>query len=150
MKKLLLSLVVVSLITLTSTVQAQSPTKITLTVQEIIEKTSLQFNQDPKLISKISYCESGHKVRSHDGGRGINMTGIHDTTFMDWLPEYEKDTGETLVLDSTYDSFKMMSWAFSKSEKHRRAWTTYVAYKNGGTYTFYSRLLKGTYTVKCS
>lgn len=118
-------------------------------VKDIIEEVAIKFDQDPILINKISFCESRHKVASHDGGRGINVTGIHDKTFKGWLSLYEKETEETLDINSTYDQLKMMSWAFSKGEKYRRQWTTYVAYKNGGTYTFYSKLLKGTYTAKC-
>jgi D-alanyl-D-alanine dipeptidase len=141
----------------TSTVFAQEATYIEaptidiekLTTEQMIDRAAKQFNQDPKLISKISYCESQHKIKSHDGGRAVNMTGIHDTTFKLWLPRYEKDTGETLNMKSTYDQFKMMSWAFSKGESYRDDWTTYVAYLKGGEYTFYSRLLEGTFTAKC-
>lgn len=119
------------------------------TVVGIIDYVAPQFGQDPKLISKISYCESEHIVTDHDGGRGKNVTGIHDDTFNGWLPLYEKERGETLNIDSTFDQLKMMSWAFSKGDAYRKQWTTYVAYLNGGEYTFYSRLLKGTYTAKC-
>lgn len=121
----------------------------TMSVVEMIDLIAPQFNQDPKLISKISWCESKHKVLSHDGGRGVNITGIHDATFKGWLPLYEKERGETLDKDSTFDQIKMMSWAFSKGSSYRNQWTTYVAYMKGGTYTFYSRLLKNTFTVKC-
>lgn len=120
-----------------------------VTVDEIIEDVAPRFGQDPKLISKISYCESKHQVVSHDGGRAVNVTGIHNTTFDQWLKNYEKEQGETLDKHSTYDQVKMMSWAFSKGDKYRNQWTTYVAYKNGGTYTFYSKLLKGTFTARC-
>lgn len=125
------------------------PTTVPLTVEQMINTLAPKYGQDPKLISKISYCESKHKVASHDGGRALNITGIHDTTFKGWLRLYEKEQGETLDKNSTYDQIKMMSWAFSKGESYRRQWTTYVAYKNGGTYSFYSKLLKGHYTAKC-
>lgn len=119
------------------------------TVDEIIKDVAPKFGQDPKLISKISYCESKHKVVSHDGGRAVNVTGIHNTTFDLWLKKYEKEQGETLDKESTYDQIKMMSWAFSQGDKYRNQWTTYVAYKNGGTYSFYSNLLKGHFTARC-
>ena len=132
-------------------IQPPMPTIVkVLTIPEQIEKAALQFNQDPKLISKIAYCESEHKVLPHDGGRGVNMTGIHDTTFKGWLPLYQKEVGETLDIKSTLDQFKMMSFAFSKGDTYRRQWTTYRAYKNGGTYTFYSRLMKKTFTSRCA
>jgi len=119
------------------------------TVEEMIQDIAPMFGQDPKLISKISWCESKHEVLPHDGGRAVNVTGIHDTTFKGWLPKYQKERNENLNIDSTYDQLKMMSWAFSKGESYRTQWTTYVAYTNGGTYSFYSRLLKGHYTARC-
>lgn len=121
-----------------------------LSVWELASISAIQFGQDPKLINKIVQCESGGKVASHDGGRGVNVTGIHDKTFNYWLPKYEKDTGETLDITSTYDQLKMLSWAFSKGEDYRRHWTSYRSIKNGGTYAFYSNLLKKHYVVKCS
>lgn len=119
------------------------------TVDDIIKYVAPKFGQDPKLISKISYCESKHRVISHDGGRAVNVTGIHNTTFDLWLKTYEKEQGETLDRESTYDQIKMMSWAFSKGDRYRNQWTTYVAYTNGGTYSFYSKLLKGNFTARC-
>lgn len=120
------------------------------TVDELILEIAPKFNQDPQLIKKIIYCESGGKVKSHDNGRGTNITGIHNTTFDYWLKKYKETYyNEELNKNSTYDQIKMMSWAFSQGEEYRRAWTTYVAYKNGGTYTFYSKLLEGTYTARC-
>jgi len=119
------------------------------TVDEMIFEIAPLFNQDPFLIKKIIYCESSGKISSHDGGRGTNITGIHDTTFDYWLKEYTKETGETLNKDSSYDQIKMMSFAFSLGEDYRRQWTTYRAYINGGTYTFYSSLMGRTYTSTC-
>ena len=117
------------------------------TIAELTEKIAPAFNQSPKLIEKIIYCESGGVIQSHDGGRGLNITGIHDTTFNGWLKEYEKEYHDTLNKDSSYDQIKMMSWAFSKG--YANQWTTYVAYMNGGSYTFYSKLLGKTFTAIC-
>lgn len=119
------------------------------TVPEMIQEIAPQFGQDSDLISRIAYCESKFRDVIHDGGHGKGVTGIHKKTFDYWLIQYEKETGETLHYDSSYDQIKMMAWAFSKGESYREQWTTYVAYKNGGEYTFYSNLLKGTYTAKC-
>lgn len=150
-----LTLVVATLVIITSNpASAQAPAPVStpqkvMTVEQMIDSVAPTFNQDPKLISKISYCESHHKVKPNDGGRGVNITGIHDATFDRWLPLYKKETGETLNKKSTLDQIKMMSWAFSKGENYRDDWTTYRAYIRGGTYTFYSRLLKKTFTVYC-
>lgn len=119
------------------------------TIEEMILEIAPRFEQDPALISKISWCESKHKEVVHDGGHGLGVTGIHKRTFQGWLPKYEAEEGETLNYESSYDQLKMMSWAFSKGNSYRNQWTTYVAYMNGGTYSFYSRLLKGHFTVRC-
>jgi len=116
-------------------------------VKEMIDYISPQFGQDPKLISKITWCESGHKILPHDGYRGVNITGIHDATFYGWLPEYEKEVGETLDIKSSFDQLKMMSWAF-KDENKRELWTTYVAYKKGGEYKFTTKNGK-VYIARC-
>jgi len=120
-----------------------------MTIEQMILDVAPRFKQDPLLISKISWCESHHEVKVHDGGHGLGVTGIHKRTFAGWLPLYEKEQGETLDYGSSYDQLKMMSWAFSKGDSYRNQWTTYVAYMNGGTYSFYSRLLKGHFTVRC-
>ena len=144
-------LVVCLIITLLTTKKAEGEEEIVrdFSVKSMMEELAPRYGQDPALISKISYCESQHKIKSHDGGRAVNITGIHDKTFNYWLPLYEKEQGETLDINSSYDQIKMMSFAFSQGESYRRQWTTYVAYKNGGTYTFYSKLLKGTFTSRC-
>lgn len=119
------------------------------TVEEMIQVIAPQFEQDPALISKISYCESHHKDATHDGGLGQGVAGIHKKTFDYWLKAYTEEMGETLHYESSYDQIKMMSWAFSKGDAYRNQWTTYVAYMNGGTYSFYSRTLQGHFTAKC-
>lgn len=120
-----------------------------MSISEIIDEVSPMFDQDPALIYKISYCESNHKDEVHDGGYGKGVTGIHKRTFNLWLINYKKETGETLNYDSSYDQLKMMAYAFSKGESYRRQWSTYVSYKNGGVYSFYSKLLKKNFTVRC-
>jgi len=120
-----------------------------MTIPQIIEEVAPMFDQDPELISKIAYCESKFKNVVHDGGHGRGVTGIHKKTFDLWLVRYKKETNETLDYNSSYGQLKMMSWAFSKGNSYRNQWSTYVAYKNGGTYSFYSKLLKDNFTVKC-
>jgi len=121
----------------------------TRSVPEMIEELAPRFGQDPQLIKKISWCESGHKIKIHDGGYGVGVTGIHRATFAGWLSIYQKEISETLNYNSTYDQLKMMSWAFSKGKSYRNQWTSYVAYTNGGTYSFFSQLLQKHFTVVC-
>ncbi len=121
--------------------------KLPQTVPEIIDYVTPTFGQDPLVIRKITWCESGWQVVDHDNHAGLNVTGIHDDTFRGWLPDYEKENHETLNIDSTYDQIKMMSWAFSKG--YANQWTTWVAYHNGGTYSFWSPSLKKHFIVHC-
>jgi hypothetical protein len=133
--------------------QSVSPETVThetpKTIPEMIDEIAPKFEQSPKLIKKITWCESNYQVKVHDNGHGKGVTGIHKKTFQLWLPKYEKEQGETLNYDSSYDQLKMMSWAFSKGDSYRNQWTSYVAYMNGGTYSFYSKLLGKNFTVKC-
>jgi hypothetical protein len=121
-----------------------------LSVWELASISAMRFGQDPVLINKIIMCESGGRVLPHDGNRGVNATGIHDKSFNYWLPEYVKETGEQLDITTMYGQVTMLAWRFSKGEKAREAWTSYRAIKNGGTYAFYSTLLKKHFVVKCS
>lgn len=120
------------------------------TIIEMINEVAPRFNQDPKLIKGITWCESNHRVVVHDGGYGKGVTGFHKKTFDRYLKMFIEEGGENLNYNSSYDQLKLMSYAFSKGESARREWTTYVAYKNGGTYAFYSRLLKKNFVVNCS
>jgi hypothetical protein len=120
-----------------------------MTIPQIIEEVAPMFNQDPKLISKIAYCESKFKNVVHDGGHGKGVTGIHKKTFDFWLVKYKKENNESLDYNSSYDQLKMMAFAFSKGDSYRNQWSTYRSYRNGGTYSFYSNLLKKNFTVKC-
>jgi hypothetical protein len=56
--------------------------------------------------------------------------------------------GEELDYDSQFDQLKLGIYALSKPELARE-WSTYVAIKKGGTYSFYSKQLKQNFTVKC-
>lgn len=128
-------------------IKAQNAPK---SIVEIIDEVAPLFGQDPALISKISYCESKHNKNAiHDGGYGKGVAGFHKSTFNRYNKMYFKEYGEWLNYDSSYDQLKLMSYAFSKGEASRLEWTTYRAYKNGGTYSFYSKLLKRYFTVIC-
>jgi hypothetical protein len=118
-----------------------------MTIEEAINYIAPQYGQDPALIYKITHCESRHVLEAdHDGGHGKGVTGFHKRTFEDWKVKLGRPE---LRYESNFDQITLMSLAFSKGEDYRRAWTTYRAHKNGGTYSFYSNLLKGHYTVVC-
>ena len=129
--------------------QKQNKEKIEkMTYVEMVHYIAPQFNQDPEEIKQIIWNESNFRIQLHDGGRAKNITAIHDRTFKSWLPQYEKEMGETLNMHSQFDSIKMMSWAFEKG--YKTAWTTAVACDSkDGTYSFYSNLMGKHYTVIC-
>lgn len=120
-----------------------------MTVPEMIDYIAPKFGVDPALIKNISWCESFHEIKNHDGGRAKNVTGIWDSTFDGWLPLYEKEIGETLNRDSQFDQLKMMSFVFSKGDEYRNKWTTYRAYMNGGKITLWSNYYNKQITVVC-
>lgn len=55
--------------------------------------------------------------------------------------------GEELDYYSTYDQIKLGTWAIANGRGNE--WTAYRAIKNGGTYSFYSKLLNKHFTAKC-
>lgn len=149
--------VFVLIITISVPVMAQAPEltweqKVSnMSVKEMIDYIAPQYNQDAKLINKISYCESRHQLNVvHDGGYGKGVTGIHRATFDGWNIMFEKEFGFKLNYDSPFDQLTMMSYVFEKGDSYRNQWTTYVAYVNGGIYFFYSNLLKNYFTVRCA
>lgn len=118
----------------------------TYTIPELVDYIAPQYNQDPALLKKIIYCESGFRHESiHDGGLGKGATGLHRATFMGW----SKEMGVDLDYNSSMDQIRVMAWAFSQGGHYRDDWTTYRAYMNGGTYTFTQKKTGITYTSRC-
>ena len=114
----------------------------------LITHVTEQYGADTELIKKITWCESGYQSQViHDGGHGKGMTGIQRATFEHWKKTFNRPE---LRYESNYDQLVIMSLAFNAGDKYRNQWTTYVAYKNGGTYSFYSRQLQGYFTARCS
>jgi len=115
-------------------------------VVEIINYYSILYLQDPALMQKVAWCESKYgKELFGDSGHAFSVYQFHKPTFKQW----SKELGEELDYNSYHDHIKLAVWAFSKGERYRRAWTSYVAIQNGGEYSFYSKLLKRHFTVYC-
>ncbi len=130
-------------------IQAEAPTKklTDYSVTELIDYYSVVYKQDPILLKKIAECESDYnKTLLGDKGRAYSVYQFHKDTFDRW----SKEMGENLDYKSYLDNIKLGVWSFSQGEKYRNAWTTYVAIKKGGKYSFYSKLLKDNFTVYCS
>jgi len=118
-----------------------------MSVPELIDYIAPQYGASPELLKKIVWCESNFKTDVwHDNKHGWGTTGFHRTTFEDWQKRFGR---EDLIYESNFDQIVLMAIAFEKGESYRRAWTSYRAYSNGGTYTFYSRLMGRWYTVTC-
>ena len=128
--------------------KAEAPTKTLAeySVLELIDYYSSIYRQDPVLLKKVAWCESQYeKDLPGDGGRAYSVFQIHKPTFEQW----SKEMGELLDYGNYQDHIKVATWAFAQGEEYRKKWTTYVAIKNGGTYSFYSKLLKKHFTVFC-
>lgn len=89
-------------------------------------------------------CESGGRKVKGDGGRAYNEFQFHKPTW----DRMSKKMGEELDINSGYDQAKLATWAVANG--YGREWTSYVAIKNGGKYSFYSSLMKKHYTVTCN
>jgi len=114
--------------------------------KELVSYVTTRYEAPQELISTIVRCESGYNFTAyHDGGAGRGMTGFQKRTFEDWKVTFNRPD---LRYESNHDQLVLMSIAFNAGEKYRKAWTTYVAYQNGGSYTFTDR--KGiTHTARC-
>lgn len=156
-KKLVVILAVLSLITLSSKGNAEAPSKIegvkpiiiiekVLSPIDYIYKWADYYKADKVELKKIASCESNlGKIKVGDKGLAHGLFQYHVGT---WI-KAEKLIGEELDIDSIDDQAKMTAFIWVNHPEWKTQWTTYVAYKNGGTYSFYSRVLQGYYTVVC-
>ena len=101
-------------------------------VKEVIKCIAPAYKQNPVLIDKVVFKESSYNPNAiHDNNKGRGVAGFHKTTFEGWNKQYFKETGEVLSYDSSLDQVKLLSWAFSKGEKYRNAWSSYRHIKQG-------------------
>lgn len=115
-------------------------------IQELTEYFANYYGANYRDLYSTMMCESGGKSKPGDNGHANGVMQIHKPTFERW----EKQMGEDLNYDSTFDQIKVSAWAFAQGESYRDDWTMYVALKNGGTYSFYSKLLQRHFTVHCN
>lgn len=101
---------------------------------------------DSNLIMKMTDCESDFNPNAvGDSGRAFGPLQFHRATF----DSMAKLMGEELRYDSANDQIKVVSWIAANYPSKLNSWTSYRAIQNGGTYSFYSSLLKKHYTVTC-
>ena len=152
-------IVIISLYAIGTKMRTEAPTYDSVarqkTPQEYIVEYSKQFNTDPNLLLKIARCESQFdpltKGDYKDGQYlAIGLYQYHAGMWDDSEKLYRKDVyDEDLDRNSYQDQAKLTAFIFAEHPNLRTKWTSYVAYANGGTYKFYSKLLGKNYTVVC-
>lgn len=114
-------------------------------IQEQIDYFSQLNGVDSKLISKVVECESQYNHNaSGDGNRAYGIFQYHKASF----ERHAKLYGEELDYYSVYDQVKLGTWSIANGMGNE--WTAYRAITNGGTYSFYSKLLQKHFVVRCS
>lgn len=102
------------------------------------------YNFNTAIALKVAECESGYSNKAKgDSGLSNGIYQFQKPTFT----QFSKEMGETLDYTNPHDQIKLAMWAMANG--HARSWTAYRAIVNGGTYTFYSKQLKKTFTVVC-
>lgn len=114
------------------------------TLENTVYFFSDKYSVDPMLILNMIKCESkGNPQAIGDSGLAKGIMQYHTETFI----RHSKEFGEVLDINSQYDQIKLAVWAISTNKGNE--WTSYRAIKNGGAYSFYSKLLKKNFTVIC-
>lgn len=115
------------------------------TTKELVTKYAQVYNVNSKIMLAMMRCESsGNQSAIGDGGRAKGLYQYHTGTW----ERIEKKLDKDMDINSEHDQIHMTAYALSQGMGSQ--WTSYVAIKNGGTYSFYSKLMKQHYTVKCS
>lgn len=115
------------------------------TTKELVTKYAQVYNVNSKVMLAMMRCESsGNQSAIGDGGRAKGIYQYHTGTW----ERIEDKLGKDMDINSEHDQIHMTAYALSQGMGSQ--WTSYVAIKNGGTYSFYSKLMKQNYTVKCS
>lgn len=128
----------------------QSTTSAELKITDLpvamqIEHFANLYGADVSVVKAVVRCESGgdHKSKG-DSGFSKGIAQFQKSTFY----RMAKLKGEDLNYESQFDQIKLLSYAMANPDLARE-WSTFRAIKNGGTYSFYSRQLKKSFTVKC-
>ncbi len=114
--------------------------------KELVNYYAIYYKQDPALLQKVAGCESNYNQKlKGDNGLATGIFQYHKGTW----ESFSKLLGEELDINSVNDQAKLTAFIFTNYPKLKIHWTTYTAIKNGGTYSFYSKLLKKSFVVKC-
>lgn len=117
---------------------------IELSPQEQVQHFAKIYGADIDLVNVVIECESQWNVKARgDGGRSFGIFQFQKPSF----ERMAKAFGEELDYYSYYDQIKLGVWALENG--YGNEWTAYVAIKNGGKYSFYSKQLQKHFTVYC-
>lgn len=111
---------------------------------EIVQHFAEEYDYPSNVLLKVMECESGG-VQSVKGDGGLSH-GVFQIQKETWS-RFTKQMGEELNITSPMDQAKVAAWAFKNG--HGDEWTTYVAIRKGGTYTFWYKQEQRYYTVHC-
>lgn len=142
----ILTVVVTLIIGFSHIATAQAPTSaIPTDIKGQIAFYANVYGSSASDLLTVAECESHFRQATvSDLGMSIGIFQIQGPT---WV-RFTREMGEKLDRNSSLDQAKVASWAFANNKGTE--WTTYVALKNGGTYSFYSKQLKKHFTVRCS
>lgn len=133
------------------TAKAEAPemTVQEMTIEGAIAHFSEVYGVDPKISIAVARCESNFNPNViGDGGRAKGIYQYHNETWYRHYKEFNKETGITLVKGEPKDDAQLAIWAIANGKGSE--WSSLRAIRNGGTYSFYSKLLEKNFTVKCS
>jgi soluble lytic murein transglycosylase-like protein len=122
------------------------------TTQDLIRLYAKEYGSDPEMLYDVLMHESGGNAYAvGDGGRAKSYFQYFDETWNRYVKRYNQTFGSNEKFDrySIHDNIKLTAWVFSLSDTERNEWTTYRCLKNGGKYTFYSRIHKKKMTITC-
>lgn len=117
-------------------------------IQDIIVHFAKENGVDPKIALAVARCESQFgTLPDGDSGNAKGVWQYWDDTWERHYKDFHKETGVTLSKGSKFDDTRLAMWAFANNKASE--WSTFVALKKGGTYSFYSKALKKHFTVTC-
>lgn len=114
------------------------------TVHQAIAEFAALYGSSAPVLEKVMECESGGMQETKgDHGQSLGVFQIQPDTWR----RFTSEMGATLDIASPADQAQVAAWAFAHG--HGDEWTTYVAIRKGGSYTFWYRLEDRYFTVHC-
>lgn len=149
LKKIIVLLLVFSL--LGNLPQRIAKAELEITEQSYVEQIDYFaeiYNVDSSLIRKIVDCESGGKINAiGDGHRSHGIAQFQKATWDLLEKKYYDKYNQHLDYQSSFDQIALLT--FSVANGYGTNWTSFVAIKNGGKYSFWSSQMNRHYTIYC-